>query len=315
METLETLPESAYGPTAWESLPSLAVVPLVSQLVRQVNDAATRTIDGSGLSTSASLATLSPDGLWLKTQLAFSVFDTTEEAGNRPWGEYCATYPRWGMCAGGVLGALPMSAPRISAIESSSSDAAMWSTPTAQNATHGAATPGELRHRPDHLHVQVARTGSAWPTPKARDYMRSGSPSEQRRHNPDLPTVAKMWPSPTVADAEGGHLVVAGTSPTSRKPDGSKATVGLNQAVKWAAQQLWPTPTARDHKGAPGAGSRARGGRQASLPATLEDSAAKGRLNPRWVLQLMGLPSDWLDCAGPQVKARISGRGKKRGSS
>jgi hypothetical protein len=35
------------------------------------------------------------------------------------------------------------------------------------------------------------------------------------------------------------------------------------------AVQLLPTPNTRDHKGSPGAGSRARGGHQASLPAAV----------------------------------------------
>ena len=98
----------------------------------------------------------------------------------------------------------------------------------------------------------------------------------------------RLWPTPNVPN--GGHSPKGGMSPTGMTPDGKKRQVGLEQAVKW------PPPNSRDHKGAPGAGSRERGGRQASLPASLKDSEGSGSLNPTWVEWLMGYPLGWTDC-------------------
>lgn len=118
-----------------------------------------------------------------------------------------------------------------SAIVSASTDGrlAMWERPTSASASSSS---------PD-----------AWPTPTiCGDYNRKGaSPTS----GDGLATAARAWPSPTVADATGGHLVPAGTSATGRKPDGTKATVGLNQAVRWASAR--PTPTVNDARndGAP----------------------------------------------------------------
>ncbi len=53
----------------------------------------------------------------------------------------------------------------------------------------------------------------------------------------------------------------------------------------------YPTPNARDYKGAPGAGCRERGGHQSSLPAAIPG----GQLNPRWVEWLMGWPIGWVN--------------------
>lgn len=67
-------------------------------------------------------------------------------------------------------------------------------------------------------------------------------------------------------------------------------TLGAMGAANW-----WPTPNARDHKGAPGAGSRARGGRSSSLPASVKETDGSGRLNPAFLEWLMGFPIGWTE--------------------
>ena len=124
---------------------------------------------------------------------------------------------------------------------------------------------------------------------------------------------AGLWPTPTVC----GNYNRKGASATSGD--------GLATAVS-----QWPTPNARDYKGAPGAGCVERGGRQSSLPQAVKTrtwptataTAYKGwspnhnradtddrldysveresfqpgqqtppmRLNPEWVELLMGWP-------------------------
>lgn len=116
---------------------------------------------------------------------------------------------------------------------------------------------------------------------------------------------ATPWPTPTQRDGISG----AGTSP--------KREGGLNLRT---AVQMWPTPNARNWKGAPGAGSIERGGRHSSLPAAVKretfptpiqrdwksgtgmkernhtpnlSTYIGGQLNPDWVEWLMGFPGGW----------------------
>jgi len=83
-----------------------------------------------------------------------------------------------------------------------------------------------------------------------------------------------LWPTPTVC----GNNNRKGASKTSG--DGL-ATVA----------RRFPTPNARDFKGAPGAGTMANGGRHSSLPGTIKATDGRGRLNPEFVEWLMGWPT------------------------
>ena len=65
----------------------------------------------------------------------------------------------------------------------------------------------------------------------------------------------RQWPTPAAADGSGSRSGGVGTSETGRRPDGTKATIGLQ-----AAARAWPTPLATDAKGPKGAGMVARGG-------------------------------------------------------
>ena len=56
------------------------------------------------------------------------------------------------------------------------------------------------------------------------------------------------WPAPTKGNGDGGQNE-ANTSTTGRRPDGSKATVSLNQVARAAG---WAAPGARDWKDSPG---------------------------------------------------------------
>ena len=73
------------------------------------------------------------------------------------------------------------------------------------------------------------------------------------------------------------------------------------------AHLSWSTPTARDWKGAEG---RAYKGETQDLPAQTEGlaKAKVGKLNPRWVETLMGLPIGWVSpsCAQPWIIEQTS---------
>lgn len=102
-----------------------------------------------------------------------------------------------------------------------------------------------------------------------------------------LSIAVQMWPTPTVC----GNNNRAGSSP--------KAGNGLATEAK-----LWPTLAAQDGKNAtlppsqisrntlPGAILR-DGQLDPDSPST--DGKSCALLNPRWVAQLQGFPSDWLD--------------------
>jgi hypothetical protein len=60
-----------------------------------------------------------------------------------------------------------------------------------------------------------------------------------------------------------------------------------------ARKNLWPTPAARDYKGARRPETMAKTGRNPetnSLPDSVEFKGESGRLNPTWVEWLMGFP-------------------------
>jgi hypothetical protein len=57
----------------------------------------------------------------------------------------------------------------------------------------------------------------------------------------------------------------------------------------------WPTPTARDGKGASGHKKLSRRLADLTIQARLRDGVQTGSLNPAWVEWLMGFPIGWTD--------------------
>jgi hypothetical protein len=77
----------------------------------------------------------------------------------------------------------------------------------------------------------------------------------------------------------------------ARQANGDVATMPLTAQVK-----CWGTPTARDHKS--GRGNEEREYKELT---PMVERAQSGKLNPRWVETLMGLPVGWVmpSCASP----------------
>jgi hypothetical protein len=65
--------------------------------------------------------------------------------------------------------------------------------------------------------------------------------------------------------------------------------------ISVSGSSLWPTPTARDGKGASGHKSLARRMADLTYRARVVDGVTSGSLNPAWVEWLMGFPSGWTD--------------------
>ena len=91
----------------------------------------------------------------------------------------------------------------------------------------------------------------------------------------------------------------------------------LSEQVTWSgtgppigymtAERLFPTPAARDYKGARKPETMALTGRNPetnSLPDAVEFKGQDGRLNPPWVEKLMGWPDEWT-CLNPISHVKI----------
>ena len=81
-------------------------------------------------------------------------------------------------------------------------------------------------------------TWKPWVTPSGRSRFRLRA-SALRTSATD----STGWPTPTKSNGDGGQIT--NCSPTGRRPDGSKATVSLNQIAQLTG---WTTPTTRDWK-------------------------------------------------------------------
>jgi hypothetical protein len=187
-----------------------------------------------------------------------------------------------------------------------------WETPTVSTGGHRQAD-GSMTPK---LDQQV----KSWATPQQRDFKDPESlakwtarAEEQKAKgvNLHLPLPSQVmhneemanWPTPEA-------YVVRGPIPTEFV-DGK--FVSLHGEVKYGAKiadavrvmEAWATPQSRDAKGAEG--RMIREGKLADLPSQTEVAPtgqwnrANGKLNPRWVETLMGLPVGWTmpSCASP----------------
>lgn len=215
-----------------------------------------------------------------------------------------------------------MSERRTDATESGSSRDD-WVTPTAAIATGGQTSRSGARKGELLLSGQAQQT---WVTPQARDGEQRGVQSMRERvaqgHSMSLPEQIKNWTTPTRDDAggrttryaQGGMSLSAQTQqwPTAKAADGrtkgtgGSADRGLDAMARKGLLD-WPTATATDAKASGAAGYSTASGRHSGT--TLTDATvgprgpesgstsgkSRARLNHRWVAQLMGYPSDWLD--------------------
>ena len=105
----------------------------------------------------------------------------------------------------------------------------------------------------------------------------------------------KNWPTATTRDWKDTNATVppSRANPSKQTLGQRVAYIGLqdqaNPNTNGKSQGSWSTPQARDWKGAEG---RAYKGQTKDLPAQTE---GRGKLNPDWVEQLMGLPVGWTD--------------------
>jgi hypothetical protein len=197
--------------------------------------------------------------------------------------------------------------------DATASGLSQWITPSVEDCKPAGAIERYANGEsiPD-TYKRLRTQAATWPTPQAFDAGNPRPPRLKRDRQSRDPTIAAsywgnlkdrvFWPTPRAEDSEqtGGHR---------GKPD-----------TLTTAARLWPTPSARNWKGAPSspntlppnsrplnevvrfatptASSKFRSAEFAEGRAPNPQEVAKavgGSLNPTWVEWLMGFPLGWTD--------------------
>jgi len=127
----------------------------------------------------------------------------------------------------------------------------------------GMTRNGVLYQQPDWVRPIAEIASSLWPTPVTVD-----APAGPAKKNPNLIDAVRMRPN------------LGDPAPTTQE---------------FREQRMWPTPTARDGKGASGHKKLARRLADLTIQARMQDGVTSGSLNPMWVEWLMGFPTGWTD--------------------
>jgi hypothetical protein len=166
----------------------------------------------------------------------------------------------------------------------------------------GTATLGEFIH---------AHGQANWPTPDASnhrdgDVLRKDNNLEQGGfHGVSLHHAMTKYghPAPANPNTHGSRQGLWATPRSGKTTDENPETWALRQAkgdvatMPLTAQvKCWGTPTARDHKS-----GRGNEDREYKELTPMVERTQSGKLNPRWVETLMGLPVGWVmpSCKSP----------------
>ena len=181
-----------------------------------------------------------------------------------------------------------------------------WPTPNSADSLQGGTTQGN-RKDPN---LSIAVHGPAVPASSSTDGSRQESWATPRAgkttdENPE--TWAKRQAKGDVATMPLTAQVKSWATPdaSDRRSDKSRQ-VGLSNQTK-----TWPTPASAGVTGGP-TGLAGGAGNREKLASMLPDAEARamgcGKLNPRWVETLMGLPVGWTmpSCASPVTIERMN---------
>jgi hypothetical protein len=188
-------------------------------------------------------------------------------------------------------------------------------------AVHGPAVPASSST--DGSRPGLSQEGRLWMTPKSgacgMTATTSGRPLERATQlTTQVHVVEKQWQTATVST--GAHKQKDGSmidkldqqvkswatpDASDRRSDNCRQ-VGLSNQIK-----TWPTPASSGVTGGP-TGLAGGAGNREKLAKMLPDAEARamgcGKLNPRWVETLMGLPVGWTmpSCASPVIIERMN---------
>jgi hypothetical protein len=272
-----------------------------SHSAQPASDSAPKTQDTSGRLSQPELLSCDQVPAFLKTSkdIAALGFPTC-----------CKTWQEWVTERRGAYSQRLKSAQSISVSGSSS-----WPTANARDwkdsitGTHPPSRPkiGEqtLGQAVSVMHGQAARASSntngnrqeSWPTPDTQTGphgARGVSSNPNHQSAKSLEATARQWATPQAHDAQGPKTPEQ-IAAMRAKGHGVK---NLNEMVSWA------TPQAKDHK----SGHRDPTIVQYKQLNVEVEARATGKLNPRWVETLMGLPIGWTmpSCTSPQTIAPMS---------
>jgi len=146
-----------------------------------------------------------------------------------------------------------------------------------------------------------------WPTPNAADSLQGGT-TQGNRKDPNL-SIAVHGPAVPASSSTDGSRRESWATPRANKTEGYSSPEfrpTLHQQVT-----TWPTPASSGVTGGP-TGLAGGAGNREKLASMLPEAEAKamgcGKLNPRWVETLMGLPVGWTmpSCASPVTIERMN---------
>ena len=191
-----------------------------------------------------------------------------------------------------------------------------WATPSTMDHLNVVRKPEERSEKANkggckNLREEVLNPQN-WPTPTARDHAGANSVEhciEKPRHNTQLPNAVMLnelgnpqnWPTPRARDwkdTPGCSPSKIGDVSLPRKVDGLQDQTNPN--INGKNQESWVTPKASTGNHPDYQSERER--RTPDLESDvrikmgyppLKTASQKGRLNPDWVEQLMGLPVGW----------------------
>jgi len=307
--------------TADESTP-LSADPHANPPALPEADEAQMTIDGYGLTLCGWCLKLTPCGCWRRT-LTESLASKLMALGSVHGLRHSFTLSV--MNSGPSASLLKISVRPTAESESGllpvdvSLEASDWPTPTV-NGNHN--RKGASEKSGDGLSTKVME--SAWPTPccpnggrkPAKPMSPTGQTEDGKKRQVDLNyAVTKLWPTREAS---------ANENRTTKRPPSHGKGHGRCLAGEVMEDATWATPTSRDYRSIHASeetlerNSRPLSEQVGQLDQDSNNTSGKSHglaLNPRWTLQLMGLPETWLDGVDVPSKPSVTRSSRKRRKS
>jgi hypothetical protein len=176
----------------------------------------------------------------------------------------------------------------------------LWLTPRANEPDSDPNFAARNADRGAHCHGTLSSQakGELYPTPRTCDWKSSPNASQnQKRMEVGQATLAEFVHA---KHKKGDLWSTPRTGATESSRPNNKGGIPLADQAK---REEWGTPTARDHKS-----GRGNEDRQYKELTPMVERQQSGKLNPRWVETLMGLPIGWTmpSCTSPQTIAPMS---------